>query len=79
MREGDEINRIEFSLKRDHRSIENRPGGTHPGTEQGAMGGSLMLGMVPGMFDRLRLCQSSDGKDAKHQEDRQEFDDRAVH
>ena len=51
MSEGDEINRIEFSVKRDHRSIENRPGGTHPGTEQRAMRSSLMLGMVPGMFD----------------------------
>ena len=79
MREGDEINRIEFSVKRDYRSIENRPGGTHPGTEQGAMRSSLMLGMVPGMFDRLCLCQSADGKDAQHQEDRQEFNDGAVH
>ena len=75
----DEINRIEFSVKRDYRSIENRPGGTHPGTEQGAMRSSLMLGMVPGMLDRLCLCQSADGKDAQHQEDRQEFNDGAVH
>ena len=79
MREGNEINRFEFSLKRDHRSIENRSGGTHPGTEQGAMRGSLMLGMVACMFDRLCLCQSADGKNAKHQEDRQEFNDGAVH
>lgn len=79
MSEGDEINRIEFSLKRDHRSIENRPGGTHPGTEQRAMCSSLMLGMVPGMLDRLCLCQSADRKDAEHQEDRQEFDDGVVH
>ena len=43
------------------------------------MGGSLMLGMVPGMFDRLRLCQSSDGKNAQYQEDRQELDDGVVH
>ena len=79
MSEGDEINRIEFSVKRDHRSIENRPGGTHPGTEQRAMRSSLMLGMVPGMFDRLRLRQSADRKDAEHQEDRHEFDDGVVH
>ena len=79
MREGDEINRIEFSVKRDYRSIENRPGGTHPGTEQGAMRSSLMLGMVPGMLDRLCLCQSADGKDAEHQEDRQKFEHGAVH
>ncbi len=79
MREGDEINRFEFSLKRDDRSIENCPGGTHPGAEQGAVCGSLMLGMVACMFDRLCLRQSADGKNAKHQEDRQEFDDGAVH
>jgi hypothetical protein len=30
------------------------------------MGGSLMLGMVPGMFDRLSLSQSTDGKDTDH-------------
>ena len=43
------------------------------------MRGGLMLGMVSGMFDRLRLCQSSDRKNAKHQEDRQKFDHGAVH
>ena len=75
----DEIDRTEFSLKCDDRRVENCPGGTHPGAEQGAVCGSLMLGMVPGMFDRLCLCQSADGKDAKHQEDRQEFNDGAVH
>jgi hypothetical protein len=55
MGERDERDRTEFGLKRDHRRIENRPGGTHPGAEQGAMRGSLMVGMVPGMLDRLRL------------------------
>jgi hypothetical protein len=34
------------------------------------MSGRLMLGMVPGMFDRLSLSQSADGKDTEHQEDR---------
>ena len=43
------------------------------------MGGSLMLGMVPGMFDRLSLCQSAYGKNTEHQEDRQEFEDAVVH
>ena len=69
MGERDECNRTEFGLKRDYRSIENCPGGTHPGTEQSAMRGSLMLGMVACMFDRLCLCQSADGKNAKHQKD----------
>jgi hypothetical protein len=79
MGECDECYRTEFCLERDHRRVENRPGGTHPGAEQGAMGGSLMLGMVPGMFDRLSLCQSTDGKNTEHQEDRQVFEDTVVH
>ena len=66
----DERNRTEFDLKRNHNTIENRPCGTHPGTEHGAMGGSLMMGMMPGMLDRLRLRQSADGQDTEHQEDR---------
>ena len=70
MGEWDEINETEFGLKRDHRTIENRPCGTQPGAEHGAMRGSLMMGMVPGMLDRLRLRQSADGKDTEHQEDR---------
>lgn len=79
MGERDEIYETEFGLKRDYRTIENLPRGTHPGAEHGAMGGSLMMGMVPGMLDQLRLSQSSDGKDAEHQEDRREFEDGAVH
>ena len=43
------------------------------------MRGSLMMGMVPGMLDRLRLSQSADGKDTEHEEDRDEFEDGAVH
>jgi hypothetical protein len=43
------------------------------------MRGSLMMGMVPGMLDRLRLSQSADGKDAEHQEDRDELEDFVVH
>ena len=66
MGERDESNRTEFGLKRDHRRIENCPRGTHPGAEQGAMRSSLMVGMVPGMFDRLRLSQSADGKETEY-------------
>jgi hypothetical protein len=43
------------------------------------MRGSLMMGMVPCMLDRLRLSQSADGKDAEHQEDRDEFVDDVAH
>ena len=79
MRERDESNRTEFGLKRDHRRIENRSCGTHPGAEHSAVRGNLMMGMVPGMLDRLRLRQSADGKDTEHQEDREEFEDAVVH
>jgi len=79
MGERDEIYETEFCLKRDHRTIENLPRGTHPGAEHGPMGGSLMMGVVAGMFDQLRLSQSADGKETEHQEDRREFDDDAVH
>jgi len=43
------------------------------------MRGSLMMSVVPGMLDRLRLRQTADGKDTEHQEDRHEFEDDAVH
>lgn len=43
------------------------------------MRGSLMMGMVPGMFDQLRLSQSADGQDTEHQEDRYELEDFVVH
>ena len=66
MGERNESNRTEFSLKRDHRTIKNHPGGTHPGAEYGAVRGSPMMGMVPGMLDRLRLSQSADNKNAEH-------------
>jgi hypothetical protein len=29
---------------------------------------SLVVDMVPGMFDRLSLCQPADGKDTDHQQ-----------
>ena len=38
-----------------------------------------MMGMVPGMLDRLRLRQSADGQDTEHQEDRHKFEDCVVH
>ena len=62
----DESDRAEFNLERNHCTIEQRPGRTHPGTKHSAMGGSLMLSMVPCMFDRLRLSQSADGKHTEH-------------
>jgi hypothetical protein len=43
------------------------------------MGGSLVLGMVPCMFDRLGLSQSAHGEEAEHQENRQEFNGAVVH
>lgn len=75
----EECNRTEFGFKRDHDTIEHRPGGTHPGAQHGAMGRSLMVSMVSGMFDRLRLGQSADGQDREHEQDRHIFEDGVVH
>ena len=74
-----EIDQTEFGLKRDHCTVEQRPGGAHPRTQDCAMGGSLVMGMVPGMLDRLSLCQSADRQDTAHQEDRDEFENSVVH
>ena len=79
MGERDKSDRTEFCLKRGHRTIEDRPGGAHQGAEHSPMRGSLMMGMVPGMLNRLRLSQSADGKNTEHQKNRQEFEDSAVH
>jgi hypothetical protein len=56
MEERDEIDGTKFGLKRDHCSIENRTGGTHPGAEQSTMCGRLVMGVMPGMLNRFRLC-----------------------
>ena len=79
MRGFDEIDRTEFGLKRDCRSIENHPSGAHPGAEQGAMRGCLMLCMVTGMLDRLRLSQSTDRNDTEYEENRQELECGTIH
>lgn len=65
----DKSDRAEFCLERNHRTIEYSSGCTHPGAEHGTMSGCLMMGMVPSMFDRLCLCQSTDGEDTEHHED----------
>ena len=59
--------------------IENRTGSTHPGTEQCPVRGRLVLSMVSGMFGGLRLCQTTDGKDAEHERDRKEFSECLAH
>jgi hypothetical protein len=66
MGEREESNKSKLSLKGDHSTIENYPGSTHPGAEHGPMCGSLMMGMMSGMLDRLRLSQSTDKKYTEH-------------
>ena len=75
----EECNRTEFGFKRDDHTIEHRSGSTHPGAKHGAMRRSLMMGMVSGMFDRLRLSQSADGQDTEHEKDRHIFENGVVH
>lgn len=79
MRGFDEIDRTEFGLKRDYCRIENCPGGAHPGAEQGAMRGSLMLRMVSGVLNRLSLSQPTDRNDTEYEEDRQELEGGTIH
>ena len=60
---------VTLGINHDNFCVEDRTGGTHPGTEQCPMGCRLMLGMVSGMFRRLRLRQPTDGQHTKHQPD----------
>ena len=78
-REFDEFVRDRIWRDKNSSRFTGLPRRTHPGAEHGAMRGSLMMGMVPGMLDRLRLRQSADGKDTEHQEDRDEFEEGVVH
>jgi len=57
-----------IGLNQDDSTVEHSPGITHPGTEHGAVHGCLMVGMVPGMLNRLGLCQPADGQDTDHKD-----------
>jgi hypothetical protein len=50
---------VTLGMNQDNFSVEDRTGGTDPGTEQRSMCRRLMLRMVPSMFCRLRLRQST--------------------
>ena len=45
-------------------------GGAHPGAQHCAVRCGLMMIVMPGMFDGLRLRQPADGQDTEHEEDR---------
>jgi hypothetical protein len=60
MGKSDDCHRTAFGRDQDYRAIEDRPGCTHPGAQQSAVGGGLMLGMVSGMLGRLCLSQTTD-------------------
>ena len=68
-----------FSLDEDDRTIKHGPGSTHPGAQHGAVGGRLMVRMVPGMFDGLRLSESANGQHTQHKQNRQNFEDAVIH
>jgi len=55
-----------FNLNQNDGTIEHGTGGTHPGTEQRPMRGSLMLSMVSGVFSCLSLGQTANGKNAEY-------------
>lgn len=79
MGESDERHRTAFGRNQNRRTVKDRPRGAHPGTEQRAVGGCLMLGMVSGMFRRLRLRQAANGQHTQHQHNGDEFTDWVVH
>jgi hypothetical protein len=55
---------VTLGMNHDNFSVEDRTGGTHPGTEQCPMCRRLMLRMVSGMFRRLRLRQPTESENA---------------
>ena len=61
------FNRPLLGLNLNARRIKDCTGRTHPGTEHGPVRGRLMLSMVSGVFSRLRLCQTTDGKNTEHE------------
>ena len=54
-------------------------GGAHPGTEHGAVGGRLMVRMVPGVFDGLCLREPADGQDTEDEEHRKNSEGCVMH
>lgn len=79
MRKRQKRNRTALSLNYDGLGVENCTGRTHPRTKQCPVRGRLMLSMVSGVFSSLRLCQTTDGKDAEHERDRKEFSECLAH
>ncbi len=65
--------RAVVGLNLNDRTIEYGPGITHPGAENRPVRGRLMMGMMPGMLDGLRLCQSTDGQHTEYENNRESF------
>lgn len=68
-----------FILKQDHRGIEHRTGGAHPGAEQCPVCRRFMLCMVSGMFRRLRLGQPTNREHTQHKKYRKECSEWVAH
>lgn len=74
-----QCHRTAFGRNQDRRTVEYRPGGTHPGAQHRAVGGRLMVRMVPGVFDGLRLSESANGQHTEYKHNGQNFEDAVVH
>lgn len=57
-----------FGLDENDWTVEHGPGRAHPGTENCPVSGRLMVRMMPGVFDGLRLSESADGQHAEHKQ-----------
>jgi hypothetical protein len=56
-----------FDEDRRRDAVEHLTGRAHPGTEQGAVGRFLMVGVLRFVRNRLGGCQTPDRKDAENQ------------
>lgn len=61
MGDANNCDRAAVGLNQNNNTIKHCPGITHPGAEHRAVGGRLMMSVVPGVLDRLRLGQSAHG------------------
>ncbi len=79
MADANNCDRAAVGLNQNHDTIKHCPGITHPGAEHSAVGGRLMMGVVPGVLDRLGLGQPAKGQEAENKQDRENSQDAVAH
>jgi hypothetical protein len=74
-----ERDRSTFDVYEEGRAIKHSPGVAHPRAEDGTVRSRLMMRVVAGVLDGLRLRQPADGQDAEHKENRENFQNATPH